>query len=208
MAKRASQKVIDLRDVGIDGPSLELTKDEALEKGYFLHDTKKTRLVDFKGEVVEIDFRKCVSSKGDKIVWISGKNPAFIEGRAENFKRNNKLREGKTSGKRKSLASVIKAFMDTHPSKRELDKLPKSVIADLEIQMGGVLTRADIAAFALMGKAMGGDIMAFKELADRVEGKAVQKTENKNLNMNYTDFLADKAGLGDEEDEEEFDVTP
>lgn len=202
--KRPSiDEVLDLRDQGFE-PSLELDRDEAISRGWIIPETEKTRLVQYRGEVIEIDFRKQVSSDGQRIVWIQGQNPKFLEARDKGRAEYNKLRGDKRGKRKKSIGSIIRKFMDAPVTKRELGKLPGGVQKALEEFMGGELTRGDVAAFALMGRAMEGDIMAFKEIADRVEGKAIQRTENKNMNVNYTDFLKDKAGLLDDEDEEDF----
>lgn len=41
----------------------------------------------------------------------------------------------------------------------------------------------------LAQKAMHGDVAAFKEVVDRIEGKAIQRNENKNMNVSYEDYL-------------------
>lgn len=208
MAKHGGAKpeeTINLFDQGMR-PSLELTREESMERGWIHEDTSRTRLVQYKGELIEIDWRMRVSSDGKRIVWCPGHNPTTKKKlQAASRKANERVRNGELKRSRrgkKNISSVLRKFMQAPVSKQELGKLPKNVQKALEDYMGGELTRGDVAAFVLMGKAMEGDIMAFKEIADRTEGKAIQRTENKNLNMNYTDFLKGLAGF-DEEDEDE-----
>lgn len=191
--------VIDLRSQGIE-PSEVLDREEAIALGYFVEDTDRTRVVQFKGKVIEIDWRKQVSASGQKIVWIPSQSPNFIAA-GKRVVAEGKLVRPK--GK-KSIGAILRKFMDAPVSKRELNNLPDKIKSDLTEFMGGELTRGDIAAFALMGRAMEGDIMAFKEIADRVEGKAVQRNENKNVNVNYTDFLKGLGGFEEEDDEDPY----
>ena len=204
MGSRVIDDVINLFDQGMM-PSQDISDEEALSRGWIHEDTEKTRLIQLGSELIEVDFRKRASKCGKKVVWIAGQNPSFIQGRKTTAGAYNEIQK-KTGGKnkgRKGIGHVLKKFMNAPVTRRELGKLPKEVQATLEEFLGGEITRADVAGFALMGRAMQGDIMAFKEIADRVEGKAIQRTENKNLNVNYTDFLAGKAGLRDEDDDDE-----
>lgn len=197
-------EVINLFDQGMR-PSLEIDREEAIKRGYMAEDTKETRLVQFKGELVEIDYRKRVSASGDKIIWIAGQHPKTRQA----LKKIKEMHDvgthpGRSSRKnKKTISGVLKQFMQTAPSRKEFDKLPKSVKNNLEEYLGRGLTRADIAAFVLMGKAMEGDIMAFKEIADRTEGKAIQRTENKHVHGNYTDFLKGLAGFDDDDEDQD-----
>lgn len=175
-----------------------------MEKGWMHHDTEKTRLIQIKGELIEVDYRMRPSKCGKRVVWCAGYHPKTRSKIQEvNAKGLNKRGPNK-NGTKKDLKSILKKFLDTPVTQRELSKLPKNIKSSLEEYMGGELSRADVAAFALMGKAMSGDIMAFKEIADRVEGKPVQRTENKNVNMNYTDFLKGLAGFDEEEEEDPY----
>lgn len=202
------EDVIDLFEQGMT-PSLELSREESIERGWMHHDTERTRLIQLKGELIEIDYRMRPSKCGRKVVWCAGQHPGTRKGlkKAQEVNALKPSRVGRKDGSKKDLKSILKKFLDTPIGKREYDKLPAKVRSALGDYMGGELTRADVAAFALMGKAMSGDINAFKEIADRVEGKPVQRTENKNMNMNYTDFLGGLAGFSDDEDDDE-DLEP
>lgn len=196
--------VIDLREQGLEA-EVVLDRDEAISRGWMEEDTEKTRVVQLGGRLIEIDYRKRVSADGKRVVWITGQNPNSKKVLAEGNKR---LRERVKNGerpfhqkKRQSLGAVLKKFLNTPVTRWEYEKLPDKVKNSLQDFLGGELTRADVAAFQLMGRAMEGDIMAFKEIADRVEGKAVQRSENKNLNVNYQDYLKGLAGFEDEEEE-------
>lgn len=187
-------------------PSEKLTREESIAKGYFVEETDRTRLIQLGSQLIEVDFRKTVSADGRRIVWFKGHAPhvrkKFLEARDEHNKFQNQVQTRRRG--RKSIGSVLKKFMDAPITKREFGALPKTVQSSLEEFLGGEVTRGDVAAFALMGRAMEGDIVAFKEIADRVEGKAVQRTENKNLNVNYTDFLSGLGGFDSESEEEEI----
>lgn len=197
--------ILDLRDQGLEA-EVVIDREDAIARGWLAEDTEKTRVVQFGGRLIEIDFRKRVSVDGKRVVWIIGQNPharrVMTEGRKK-FLEKVKRGEVPARSKKQSLGSVLKKFLNTPVTKWEYEKLPVRVRESLEDFLGGELTRADVAAFQLMGRAMEGDIMAFKEIADRVEGKAVQRSENKNLNVNYQDYLSGLAGF--EEEEEELD---
>lgn len=198
------EEVVNLFDQGME-PSLKLTREEAMEKGWIHEDTEKTRLIQLRGELIEIDYRMMPSKDGKKVVWLPGYHPNARKGFKkvhENIKKGIHPRRG-TTNKGRSISSVLKSFMNAPPTKREFEKLPDRVKKNLEEYMGRGLTRADIAGFVLMGKAMDGDIMAFKEIADRTEGKAIQRTENKHVHGNYTDFLKGLAGFEEDEDDGE-----
>lgn len=193
--------VPNLFDQGF-APSQDLSREESIELGYMVDDTKKTRLVQYKGELVEIDYRKRVSKNGSRIVWVSGHNPETRKKWHESMKERDYAGPGRPRGG-KNLSSVLKQWMNADVTKTEFDKLPGPVRHSLEQYLGRGLTRKDVAAFALMGKAMTGDILAFKEIADRTEGKALQRTENKNLNANYADFVKGLAEFDDEDGEDD-----
>jgi hypothetical protein len=144
------------------------------------------------------------SNDGKKLVWCQGYNPKLVKKRLQ----VNHSLEGKKSKRPKNISTILKGFLKGNVTESEFKKLPDNVRKALEDKLGRGLTRGDIAAFVLMGKAMEGDIAAFKEIVDRTEGKAVQRTENKNLNVNYTDFIKGLAGFDDEPEEEEDDSVP
>ncbi len=59
-----------------------------------------------------------------------------------------------------------------------------------------LLTNEEVIALQIMSKALRGDTTAAAMIYDRVEGKPVQKNENMNTDVSYTEFLEH---LADEE---------
>jgi len=51
------------------------------------------------------------------------------------------------------------------------------------------MTRGELLAFKLIERGCKGDLMAIREVLDRLYGKPVQTNENINANISYSDFL-------------------
>ena len=67
----------------------------------------------------------------------------------------------------------------------QLSRLIKRVWnEEIKDDHGNETVRGLLAVKALMDKAEEGDVQAFRELADRVEGKSISRTENENTNTN------------------------
>ena len=154
------------------------TKDEALFQELIFDDTTKTKIIRFNGEYVEVDYRRRVLSDGSRIGWVVGE-PA----RSRLLIHKGERKPGMTT------KALLNKILDTVASKQELSVLSEDVRLDLEQMLGRRITRRDLAAMQVINQAVAGDLNAFKEMTDRLEGKAVQKAENKNLNINYSDFL-------------------
>lgn len=106
----------------------------------------------------------------------------------------------------KSFKSVIKHMISQVPHRGEISEDILATIMEIEDQEGRQMTRQQLMVHALIGRAMQGNVDAFRELLDRTEGKVANRNENKNLNVTYEDWLKQQASdpmTGEPEDEEE-----
>lgn len=86
---------------------------------------------------------------------------------------------------------LIKKILTQTPLKAQMADNEKLIdlYEELLNRYGKAPSMQAIMVTALAEKAMLGDVSAFKEVVDRIEGKALQKTENKNMNVSYLDYL-------------------
>lgn len=181
----------------------------------------------YMGKEIKLDVRKRVSADGSRIIWKPGYNipnkklVGPLSGRPksewskeeiEMFEKGvEKHRQGKLlrkALKAKSTKKIISEVLASVPVKGEIPEETIAAVLELEEKLGQDLTRQQIMVHAIIAKAMGGSVEAFREILDRTEGKVVNKSENKNLNVTYEDWLKNKARQesGDDiQDEEEDD---
>lgn len=176
----------------------EIDKEEAKKLGYLFDDTIRTKLIRFNDEIIEVDFRRRVSHDGSRLTWVKGMSPKLAKGLA------NRAPKGKGPKAPPRPSTIIKKIFSSKATYGELKDIPESSRLELEELMGGQLTRGDVAIFKQVARAVEGDFLAFKEIMDRIEGKAVQKNENMNVNANYTDFLKSKAEVDESSDDDDI----
>lgn len=99
----------------------------------------------------------------------------------------------------KSIKDVITDLVSQVPPMSEIPESMIATIMELEDTVGQKLTRQQLMVHALVNRAMQGSVDAFRELVDRTEGKVANKNENKNMNINYEDWLKSQAGITPEE---------
>lgn len=105
---------------------------------------------------------------------------------------------GAPKGKR--FKTVIRELMELQADVAAKDG-DKKLLQGLQKKLGRVLKNRELIVFKQMLKAITGDTSAFTALADREEGRPVQENENRNVGMNYTEYLDHldrKKGGGDD----------
>ena len=115
-----------------------LSAEDALAAGWIERDTEKTKMVEFLGETIEIDIRKKVNVKGDKVCWIVGKHPGFVNNKHTFTAENIKGHKRPTGKRKKSLKSLFRQLLDAKPVQGEVLGIPDKLRYELEEQIGGV----------------------------------------------------------------------